>query len=168
MSLTMKIPLGRTEKFAVIDSDDWELVRGYAWSWAKPTKHKNGSGYAQASVRIDTGQYTVVLLHRLIAGASKGQVVDIIDGNGLNCTRENLRLCTRAESNMRSEQRRASGTGVRNVRRDKNGYFDARVGLAGKYYKKTFKDLGDAAAWVEATRKKLHGEYAYHKKGCPE
>jgi len=156
---TMEIDLGDGRK-AVIDASDFEAVRPYSWRWLKPVKHDNGTGYAQAAVRVDTGVYTTVLLHRLIGGAERGQVVSFKDSNGLNCTRENLLVGSRAESNQHSKVRRHSGTGMRNIREERGGY-EVRIRKNGIRHKKWFRRLDEAIAWAAQKRLELHGQYAY-------
>ena len=46
------------------------------------------NGYPAMKVK----SYTPVYLHRLIAGAKRGQRVRFVDGNRCNLTRENLRI----------------------------------------------------------------------------
>lgn len=52
-----------------------------------------------------------VYLHRVVMGAPKGMLVDHIDGNGMNCTRGNMRLCSRRENSWNSQKRDASKSG---------------------------------------------------------
>lgn len=39
-----------------------------------------------------------ILIHRAILGAGKNQIVDHVDGNGMNCTRENIRIVTHQQN----------------------------------------------------------------------
>lgn len=72
-----------------------------------------------------------LLLHRLIMGAERGQIVDHKDGNTLNNTRENLRFCTHAQNMQNSKTRSHSGTGVKGVQKHKLRY-RARIRIGGK------------------------------------
>lgn len=72
---------------ALIDDDDWDKVRGYEWRVMK-TKYTN---YVQAKGGV--------LLHRIVMDAKKGEFVDHINGNGLDCRKSNMRLCTQSQNN---------------------------------------------------------------------
>ena len=76
-----QIPLTKN-KFTLVDDEDYELVNKYNWYF--------GAGYARSMEKI--------LMHRLIMKAKKGQMIDHIDGNGLNNQRSNLRFCTHSQN----------------------------------------------------------------------
>lgn len=81
-------------------------------TWSKILKRY----YVMISSKDKTVEFKTAL-HRHIIGASKGHIVDHINGNSLDNTSENLRLCTVAQ-NVRNrtklDQRNTSGiTGVR-------------------------------------------------------
>lgn len=155
-----EIDLGNGHK-AVIDAADFDLVKAYSWRWMKPHRHTDGTGYAQAAVTLETGKYTVVLLHRLITEAKKGEVVDFRDSNGLNCRRDNLRVCTRADSTKNAKIRKHSKTGVRNVMLQKDGYYRVAIRQNNVLHRRRFSTLEAAVAWADEMRPKLHGEFAY-------
>ncbi len=61
------------------------------------------------------------LLHRMIMRPGEGLVVDHIDGNAMNCVRQNMRCCTHQQNmwNRRRGINNASGfVGVSRARRD--------------------------------------------------
>ena len=60
---------------------------------------KTGVRYAIRNKIDDNGKRSTVFLHREILGLPKREgVVDHIDGDGLNCTRKNLRVVTQHEN----------------------------------------------------------------------
>jgi hypothetical protein len=88
MSEHILIPLSGKRgagKFVKISLCDYELASQYKW-------HYNGK-YAIQKIEGKT-----TYLHRLILNAPKGKEVDHINGDGLDNTRLNLRLCTRQEN----------------------------------------------------------------------
>lgn len=84
--------------YALVDAADYELLAKYSWH-AKPDRNT-----VYARTRIPGGGPRM-LMHRLLTGAQSGQLVDHINGNGLDNRRANLRLCTAAE-NIRNKQRK--------------------------------------------------------------
>lgn len=158
---TVHIPLADTDLFATIDAADAALVEPYAWriQW-----RPDGS---PGAVRACGSAY--IALHRLLLDPPKGLVVDHRDGDVLNNTRANLRVCTNAENSRNSKLRAHSSSGLRNVQwRDKGGgrmSWRATVIAHGKAYRKWFgpSDQAKLAAseWAKAMRIKLHGEFAY-------
>lgn len=77
--------------FALVDEQDFEGVAAASWA---PSKTKCTT-YARNSKK----QY----LHRLIMNAPAGMEVDHRNGDGLDCRRSNLRVCTAGQNrcNMR-------------------------------------------------------------------
>lgn len=77
---------------ALIDDEDFERFKHHPWyCYRRRDQH---TSYARAAA---PGKKTL-LLHRLILGARPGQIVDHINGNGLDCRRSNLRFCTAREN----------------------------------------------------------------------
>ena len=104
------------------------------------------SGYFR--VYLGKGEYTY--LHRLIVNAQKGDIVDHIDRNRQNNTRENLRIVTRATNNYNREVKNKLGRGI---------YFDKfgnRFRACISHENKTLK-LGSFKTLIEAKE-------AYNKK----
>jgi len=93
--------------FAVVDSDVADEMSKHKWM----ARRSNGGWYAARAVWMPTEKKCrQISMHRLIAGATKGQFVDHIDGDTLNNKRENLRICTNAQNlqNMRAHKGRST------------------------------------------------------------
>lgn len=142
---------------ALVDDEDWELVRGWNWYKAKNTHNF----HVRANYQLDGVQHYVIL-HRLIMGAPKELLVDHINHDQLDNRRANLRLATFGQNRMNTKVHVTSKTGVRNVHLDKTqGGFRAQVKVDGVNYRKRFPTIEEASAWAIAKRKELHGEFAY-------
>ena len=124
----------------LISKEDEELLKLYRILFDK------NSGYFR--VYLGKGEYTY--LHRLIVNAKKGDIVDHIDRNRQNNTRENLRIVTRATNNYNKEIKNKLGRGI---------YFDKfgnRFRACISHENKTLK-LGSFKTLIEAKE-------AYNKK----
>ena len=124
----------------LISKEDEELLKLYRILFDK------NSGYFR--VYLGKGEYTY--LHRLIVNAQKGDIVDHIDRNRQNNTRENLRIVTRATNNYNKEIKNKLGRGI---------YFDKfgnRFRACISHENKTLK-LGSFKTLIEAKE-------AYNKK----
>ena len=95
-----KIPLRpfSSGKFAYVNRMDYKRALKLAKSWYL---HKsNGvdyTEYARAEI-YDNKKRSRVYLHRLVMNATANDKVDHINGDGLNCTRNNLRFCSLSEN----------------------------------------------------------------------
>lgn len=96
----MQVPLSRG-LFAVIDDDDAPLIAEHAW-------HVSVSRVTNYAIADDGSA-----MHRLILAVGAGELVDHIDGDGLNNRRSNLRVATRSQNvRNRRAQRRANMIGA--------------------------------------------------------
>jgi HNH endonuclease len=76
-------------KTAIIDRDDYAKISKYNWYYSS-------AGYAVATE--PNTQSKKVLLHRLVINAPTDKEVDHIDCDKLNCSKSNLRLCSRQQN----------------------------------------------------------------------
>jgi len=82
---------------ALIDIEDADRVLQYKWY---PQFHPNDLIYAQSYMPGPGPGYPMriyIKLHRFVLDAPKGLIVHHIDGDGLNCQRNNLQLMTLVE-----------------------------------------------------------------------
>lgn len=102
--MTKEIRLSKGQ-IAIIDDGDYMLVSRFKWHvmWVK------NRYYAASYQRIAKGVYRPLLLHRLLMDAGKGQQIDHINGDTLDCTRNNLRFATNSE-NQRNRIKHADNT----------------------------------------------------------
>jgi hypothetical protein len=77
--------------FAIIDDEDHQRVSQYKWTYDK--------GYVVRKETTSEG-CRKILLHRFITSAPHGSDVDHQNGNPLDNTKQNLRICTRSQNSM--------------------------------------------------------------------
>jgi len=148
--MTKEIPLTQG-KTAIVDDDMYEYLN--QWKWCA---HKHRSTfYAVRGVKLRPFQ-KIIKMHRLILNDPIGLLIDHQDGNGLNNTRENLRICTNVE-NLRNRGRQTNNkSGFKGVSWNKNKQkYHARIKAQGKYVHIGYYDnpIDAAKAYDEAAMK---------------
>jgi hypothetical protein len=148
-----QISLSRGFK-AMVDDCDYDRIGQYTWS----VKQCKGSIYAHRQVYLP--HKTTETMHRFVLGLKIGdQEIDHKDGNGLNNTRENLRLATRGQNIANRQPYKNSPLGFKGVKKQKNRYL-CRVGPGGTTYVGSFKTLIEASLARDYWAVHLHGEFA--------
>lgn len=139
---------------AIVDDEDYEAIAAHEW-FAMLTGRNRQCVYAG---RYLPGTRTLVLMHRVVSGAEKGQIVDHIDRNSLNNVRANLRLGTQQNNCWnRPPQKNKKHSQYKGVTLDKWGWL---VQCQGKRVG-SFKTEIEAARAYNERAKELFGEYAY-------
>ena len=95
VNLSGKLGTGKT---TLIDEEDYLYVKQFSW-------HLTDKGSNRLYAVRSTGKYIngkrqnlKFYLHRELLKATKGQIVDHINGNTLDNRKENLRICNTAEN----------------------------------------------------------------------
>lgn len=134
---------------AVVDARDAHLISDRKW---------NASPHRRTFYATGTGG---LRMHRVIIGAKKGQIVDHIDGDGLNNRRANLRITTAAQNARNCRLRKDNTSGFKGVHFDnQNGWWRAQINIDGKRVALGTFDTAEAAyaSYCEASQKH-YGEY---------
>ena len=92
MAKKIKLTQGKCALVSNADYGDLSLHK-----WCAVYYPKRNGWYAERNIS-PTKKAKIVRMHRAIMGFPKGEDVDHIDGDTLNNTRENLRVCSRAEN----------------------------------------------------------------------
>jgi hypothetical protein len=92
--MSKTIPLSKG-KYAIVDDADYEYLSQFKWYAFKG----RNTYYAKRTLPFSDGKHRKVYMHREIMGAGDDALIDHEDGNGLNNTRDNLRLATRSQNN---------------------------------------------------------------------
>lgn len=119
--------------FAVVDAEDWDRVRIFRWSL-------DPKGEPKTQYALDGGQ-TSAQLKMVVIGerAKKGFAIKNLDGDPLNCCRDNVRMVTLSEA--RRIDRETLGPVIKKkVVRKNNTRHLMDMGAADK---RTFKLAGD-------------------------
>ncbi len=83
-------------KDLIVDDDLFDIIHQVTWTIVKQSKN---SSYAQNRMN---GK--LVLLHRILMGANPWEMVDHINGNGLDNRLDNLRLCNKSTNAMNRDK----------------------------------------------------------------
>lgn len=94
------------EKF-LFDLDDYEYIKDFNWKIDK-------QGYAYCQIK-KKGKLHLIRLHRIIADAPDGKLVDHINGDTLDNRRNNLRLVTIAQNGHNRSLSSKNKSGVTGV-----------------------------------------------------
>ena len=88
----------------VLDVADYEKYKDIKWHLINKSRHATSPKlYVRHNTRCrKEGKQIARYLHRLVANALPGVVVDHIDNNSLNCRRGNLK-CVTIEENARKQ-----------------------------------------------------------------
>lgn len=144
-----KIPLSRGG-YTLVDDENYEFLS--QWKWYTGTK-----GYIQG--KIDK---IPVLMHRVVTGCKKGELVDHRDGDKRNNQKSNLRICSNRENLRNRGKTRANKSGYKGVHWDKKGKkWNAHIMVNYKsIYLGVYSDKKEAARAYNEAALKYHGEFA--------
>jgi hypothetical protein len=144
-------------KTAIVDDSDYERINRWKWS-----AHSNkGKWYAVRFVGTWPLQ-ECIRMHRTILDAPAGVLIDHRDGDGLNNTRSNLRLCNTIQNAQNRNKQINNTSGYKGVSWAKwaNSYRAQIWDNTKKIHLGYFKNAEDAARAYDVAAQKYHGEFA--------
>lgn len=123
----------------IIDTEDIPIVAKYKWG-AK--YYKQDKLWYVACIDNKTRKH--IYLHHLLMGFPT-ETIDHINGNTLDNRKCNLRIATKSIQSINQKKIENTITGIKGVRKTKNG-FAAYLGWEGKvYYSKIFDSIAEAS-----------------------
>jgi hypothetical protein len=140
-------------KFAIIDKDDYNIVKNYTWQYSK-------DGYA---VTLEKGTRRNIKMHRLILNIinNKGLEADHIHFNKLDNRKSELRIVTREQNSQNRRLNKNSKSGYKGVSKSENSYKSTIQYKSKQYHLGLFKTKEEAAEAYDIAALKYHGEFAY-------
>lgn len=103
----------------LVDDEDFNLVNSYKWN-IKAHGKTFRARRSNCWTRDGNWSSRRTFLSRFILKAKEGEIVDHIDGNGLNNQRSNLRICTHAQNMANSRKRKNTSSRFKGVFWNKN------------------------------------------------
>lgn len=155
---TVRVPLSRG-KYALIDAADADRVLAFKWHATSPVR---GKSYAARNIRLPDGRKTIQLLHRFLMDPPAGMEVDHKNGDGLDCTRQNMRIATRQQNCANMPKNCRNTSGYVGVTWDKaKRRWRAQIKVSGRMIALgRFDTALEAARARAAFARDVHGEFA--------
>lgn len=144
-------------RVAIVDECDRHLFERFAWH---TMCHKRLTPYAGSGKAPNYIGHR--LLHRAVLDVPSGVVVDHINGNGLDCRRVNLRVCTQKQNTHNRRPTRGSTSKYRGVswnKRDQRWIVQITVNGRNKCLGRFLSEDEAAAAYDEAAMQ-AYGSFA--------
>jgi hypothetical protein len=141
----------------LIDAIDYDLVTsGPLWQ-----AHDVGLIYASRKITIRPKTRVRQYAHRLVTDAPDELFIDHKNGDGLDCTRENLRVVGYSKNAQNTHRGRSNPWGFRGVEKICNRY-RARICKDGKKYSRNgFSTPEEAARAYDEMALEFYGPFAF-------
>jgi len=142
------------KNYAIIDNGDWLLIKSYKWH-VMCTSIKSGK-----KLYAYTNRLGVTSMHRLIMDAKSGQIIDHVNGNGLDNRRSNLRFSSHTLNQINRGKQKNNKSGYKGVCRRRNKWI-AQISKNKKhYFLGYFNSKIEAAKAYDAKAKELYNDFA--------
>lgn len=156
------------DQYAIVDAEDSKELNKYNWFLRLPTG--SNTQYAQRNnwCKKSKKHLTPLKMHRVIMNAQKDEIVDHINGNGLDNRKSNLRICTTRQNNRNQRPQIGRSSKYKGVywKKDRSkwraniktygkskhlGYFIEEVEAAKAYNKAALELFGEYSLLNEVT-----------------
>lgn len=149
-------------KFAIVDDEDYESLIKFNWYANK--SHTRDNWYVVCSKMIN-GKGASIYMHRHIMGVVDRKVfIDHIDGNGLNCQKNNMRTASCSQNGMNRKQQKNSKSNYKGVSFHKGRWRATIVKDRKSKHIGNFNSQENAATAYNIFAEKYHGEFANYNK----
>ena len=152
----MKIEI--KDKTIIIDNEDKELFDSYKWCLIK-ARMKAEKYYVATFINKKT-----VYLHRLVINAEKGQIVDHINSNSLDCRKINLRISDYSKNRYNANpsiNKKSKYKGVY-IRKGRNKKYYSMIQMNNRViYLGSFYTEEEAAEAYNNKQNELYGNNSY-------
>lgn len=145
-------------KVAIVDDCDYDYLIQFKWF----AVYNRGKWYAARKSGSETR--ALLFMHRdIMRPPDPSMVIDHINGDGLTCTRANMRICTQAENSRNSRPKSNGKIQYKGVSwHNASSSFVAQINTGGKVTHLGCFDTPEAAALAyNDAAKEYFGEYAY-------
>jgi hypothetical protein len=150
-------------KFAIVDADDYERLKGFNWS----AKYGTNTFYAVRCARAaEESKKHLVWMHNVILPPPRGKIVDHFNHNGLDNRRTNLRIATRGQNTCNCGKRKGCSSRFKGViyryrKHSRRKHWYAYINANGnRNYLGCYAAEEEAGKAYDAAAKKYHGEFA--------
>jgi hypothetical protein len=195
-NITEDIENGKTKKMIIsgkhneyevyLDAEDWETVNQHKWA-LKPCSgdlryvstaipHPSGNTYdyffKKEHRMMRKARASWLMMHRLIMKSKPNEIIDHINGNGLDNRKQNLRICTHIQNSYNRRKNANNTSGYKGVKRACGNYYSqlrkkgiikwvAQINHEGKRIHLGVYDTKEEAAKIYDKRAlELHGKFA--------
>lgn len=147
---------------ALVDADDYERVKNFTW-----TISPIGNTRYLMNRKMVKGKSTCIFIHRMLLSAEPHQLVDHINGDGLDNRRCNLRIANKAQNSMNSKKRSDNTSGFRGVAFvPKANRYQAKLHFEGRRITSRFcKTAIEAAEAYKSLAIKHYGDFVRLENG---
>jgi hypothetical protein len=140
----------------LIDDEDHIYFKSHQWHIHKCKTNLYLRGYKKGNRKNG-----LIYYHRMITNAPKNMDVDHINGNGLDNTKDNLRICNRSQNNANRKAVQSKSSNFKGVHFEKHSKkWRAEITKDGvRYTLGRFLNQNDALNAYMKKSKELFGEY---------
>ena len=139
---------------ALVDDADYEHLSGYKWFYRGERGGKQGYGTRHGG-KDDPAR--TIYMHRQIMQPPPGHAVVFLNGDRLDCRRENLRIVTTEESRLHHRVRKDCETGHKGVRYNRKAHtYSVDIIVDGQMLR-----VGTFLSWEHAIQAREEAEKKY-------